>query len=294
MAIIGVAVLVAIFGIFPKIFKPPPTATPTIDIQAPSRTSIALTPSQPSISGPTGTDTSTCIDREGIPMCLVPAGKFTMGNDNGTAEEQPVHTVDLDQVNIDKFEVTNAFYKACVEAGGCSPPKYAKSHTHASYYDNSEFEDYPVIYVDWKQATSYCKWRGARLPTEAEWEKAARGTDGRSYPWIEDPIDCSYANYADCEGDTTAVGSYEKGRSPYGIYDMAGNVREWVSSLYFPYPYSMTDGRENPDVTAGSRVLRGGAWTRSGRDGVRSTYRYKSGPDDNLDYVGFRCARDVD
>lgn len=230
-----------------------------------------------------------------ISMRLVPAGTFSMGSETYD-DEKPIHEVDLDAYYIDAYEVTNALYKACVMAGVCDPPKDTKSYTRSSYYGNSEFDDYPVIYVDWNMAKTYCDWRDAYLPTEAQWEKAARGTDERTYPWGEG-LDCNKANYYDstksqyCVGDTTKVGSYESGKSPYGLYDMAGNVWEWVSSLYQPYPYSPTDGREDLSAS-GSRVLRGGSWGFSD-GGVRSANRDYVDPSGTYYGVGFRCSRSL-
>jgi formylglycine-generating enzyme required for sulfatase activity len=129
----------------------------------------------------------------------------------------------LDSFCMDVYEVTNALYAACVDAGNCTPPHSTRSSTRSNYYRKSVYMNYPVIYVDWSQAKTYCEWLGARLPTEAEWEKAARGTDERTYPWGE-VIDSSFANYNGAVGDTTEVGKYEKGKSLYGMYDMAGNV----------------------------------------------------------------------
>lgn len=186
--------------------------------------------------------------------------------------------------------MTIANYKSCVSASACQRPKEISSFHRSTYYDNDQFANYPVVYVDWNMAKAYCEWRNARLPNEAEWEKAARGLNGRTYPWGEG-IDVSFANYAPSMGDTTPVGSYEKGKSPYGVYDMAGNVSEWVSSLYKPYPYSSTDGREDT-IISDRRSLRGGSWQHFSSD-VRSADRdwdYQDGVSYNY---GFRCARDV-
>ena len=232
-------------------------------------------------------------DKDDMTMMYVPAGEFTMGNDKYS--EEPVHTVNLDAYWIDQTEVTNAMYAKCISAGVCKGPTQKTSYRRDSYYSNSQYDDYPVIYVDWNMAKAYCKWAGRRLPTEAEWEKAARGTDGRTYPWGEG-ISCDKVNDYDntnrkyCVGDTTKVGSYESGKSPYGLYDMAGNVEEWVSSLYKPYPYSATDGRE--DLTAnGHRVLRGGSWDVYDLyfSDVRSAFRNDFNPSGTFDDVGFRC-----
>ncbi len=236
--------------------------------------------------------------KDGMVMMFVPAGEFSMGSEDGANDEKPVHTVYLDSFWIDKTEVTNAMYAKCVEAGKCDPPYYISSYTHDSYYGNSEFNDFPMTNVTWYDAKAYCEWRGdgTRLPTEAEWEKAASWDDDkkekRVYPW-GDSIDCSFANYwgkdGGCTDDTTKVGSYPSGASFYGLLDMAGNVWEWVSSLYQSYPYSATDGREDL-FASGSRVLRGGSWVFLD-SGVRSSLRYRYSPD-NTDYViGFRCAR---
>ena len=283
-----------------RISKPEPGPTlvhePPILVQEPT--------SKPAPSEPTPTHQ---IENIGdIDMVLVPAGEFIMGRDASDEfvacqeyntecrldwfkDEEPPHTVYIDDFYIDIYEVTNAQYKACVDAGICDPPQMTGSNSRSSYYDNPDFDDYPVINVDWYQAQAFCEWRGGRLPTEAEWEKAARGTDGRTYPWGED-LDPSYANYNYSTGDTTAVGSYEKGKSPYGLYDMAGNVWEWVISLQRSYPYIPHDGRESLNEE-GIRLMRGGSWGYVGVS-VSTAYRYgNDSSESNLD-LGFRCARD--
>jgi formylglycine-generating enzyme required for sulfatase activity len=236
-------------------------------------------------------------DAKGISMRLVPAGEFMMGSDDDSDIHNQSHNVYLGAFYMDLYEVTNAHYADCVTADICDPPHSDRTDFRSIYYGNPEYDNFPVIYVDWMMAKTYCEWRGARLPTEAEWEKAARGTDGRSYPWGEG-ISCDNANYDGstdfdtlCIGDTTEVGSYESGRSPYGLYEMAGNVFEWVSSLYKPYPYDATDGRENLTI-GGSRVIRGGAWSEGPND-QRVFYRSWVGPDQSETAIGFRCARDV-
>jgi formylglycine-generating enzyme required for sulfatase activity len=229
-------------------------------------------------------------DSQGIPMRLIPAGEFMMGSDSDDDHLNSLHTLHLDAYYIDKYEVTNARYAECVNAGVCDPPHETKSEFHPEYFGNSQFDDHPVVYVDWNMARTYCSWREARLPTEAEWEKAARGTDGRTYPWGE-AISCDKANYDSCVGETTKVGSYESGQSPYGLYDMAGNVFEWVSSINKIYPYDATDGRE--DLTLGSnRVIRGGGWSHTAHD-VQTFYRSWIGPNYSESVIGFRCAKDA-
>lgn len=236
------------------------------------------------------------IDEKGVTIRLVPAGEFTMGSDADSDNRNLEHRVYLEAFYIDKYEVTNAHYAACVTAGVCEPPYFVKSDFRASYYGNPKYDHFPVIYVDWTMAKNYCEaWRGARLPTEAEWEKAARGTDGRSYPWGEG-ISCEQANYdgdpdlaAYCAGETSEVGSYENGKSPYGLYDMAGNVFEWTSSLNHSYPYDAADGRE--DLTrGGDRVTRGGSWNEDSND-LQVFYRSWLSPEYSESEIGIRCAK---
>ncbi len=217
-----------------------------------------------------------------VEMVLVPAGEFLMGSDapDAAADEQPVSKVILGAFWIDKLEVTNARYARCVEAGACSPPA-------TRLYSDPMKGDLPASLVSWVQAVAYCRWVGKRLPSEAEWEKAARGPDGREHPWGNTfPADRANAGYA---RGPLPVGGYLAGAAPYGTLDMS-NVWEWTSSLYRPYPYDPKDGRE--DLTArGARVNRGGSWYH-GAWYKRTTYRatadqmYRRVAD-----LGFRCAR---
>jgi formylglycine-generating enzyme required for sulfatase activity len=241
-------------------------------------------------------------------MVLVLAGEFIMGATVDQAmiecqkiragcqqtwfdDEEPVQTVYLAEYYIDKYEVTNSFYKICVDEGICESPKQNISITRSKYFGNPSFDNYPVIYVDWNMAKTYCEWRGARLPTEAEWEKAARGTTGLTYPW-GNGLNCSRANYwsnseGACKGDTTEVGSYESGKSPYGVYDMAGNVWELVMDWYDVYPNG--NARANTDFGKGYRSLRGGSWKYDDFDDIRPANRNRLYPTDNWENVGFRC-----
>jgi serine/threonine-protein kinase len=234
-------------------------------------------------------------DFKGVSMRLVSVGEFTMGGETYD-DEKPIHDVYLDAFYMDTYEVTNARYQDCVNVGVCDPPKQSGSYTHSLYYGNSQFDNYPVIYVDWNMATTYCEWRGAQLPTEAEWEKAARGTDGRTYPWGEG-ISCSRANYYGgskfCVGDTSPVGSYESGKSPYGIYDMAGNVWEWVADWYSE-TYYQSSPFENPvgPGTGQYRALRGGSWDLYDSY-VRSAFRRWNVPLYIGYNFGFRCSRSL-
>ena len=232
------------------------------------------------------------IDVFGIEMNLVPAGEFTMGSDEGGSDEQPVHQVYLDTFYMDKYEITNAQYKVCVDAAYCLPLTNNSSATRKSYYNNSEYDHYPVIYVDWNMAQSYCNWRGVGLPTEAEWEKAARGNSHITYPWGE-VANCDRANFGGCIGDTSEVGAFDGGQSIYGVYDMAGNVLEWVADFYSPsyYQESYTPNPQGP-VTGKYKVLRGGAWNDYDNE-VRSTNHFIDEQSSLNHFVGFRCAKDV-
>jgi formylglycine-generating enzyme required for sulfatase activity len=230
-------------------------------------------------------------DDYGVSMALIPAGMFEMGSEDGEDNEQPIHIVSLDDYYIDQYEVTNARYAECVDAGECDRPKNIRSATRNKYYGDPAYDESPVIYVDWDDARTYCAWRDARLPTEAEWEKAARGgLDGAQYPWGDELPDCLLANFAStvsCVGDTDPVGSYAP--NGYGLYDMAGNVWEWAQSLYLNYPYNAADGRENLNAT-GQRAVRGGSWLNSGYN-LRAAYRGLDDPSVTLNITGFRCAR---
>jgi formylglycine-generating enzyme required for sulfatase activity len=241
---------------------------------------------------------------DGSAMVYVPAGAFWMGSEEDSPEanpnEMPPHPVSLDAFWIDRTEVTNAQYERCVKDEGCDPPAERATHVYGDYYGESQYDDYPVVQVDWGQARAYCAWAGKRLPSEAEWEKAARGTDRRIYPWGNE-FDGNLANFCDglCTFDhrdrawndgyvsIAPVGSYEGGASPYGALDMAGNVHEWTSSLDWPYPYNARDGREDPDG-AGPRVVRGGSFG-AGWPGVRTASKEARPPAEIGVDVGFRC-----
>jgi formylglycine-generating enzyme required for sulfatase activity len=222
-------------------------------------------------------------------LVWVPEGEFSMGSDTGESDEKPVHTVYLDGYWMDRTEVTNAMYALCVAAGVCNQPYSTKSYTRSSYYGDSQYRDYPVIYVDWNQATAYCEWAGRSLPSEAQWEKAARGTDGRIYPLGDTAPDANLANYSRNKGDTTAVGSYPSGASPYGIMDMAGNVWEWVADWYGETYYSSSPATNPQGPSSGTyRGLRGGSWGNN-RSNVRSADRNWNVPGIQNDFIGFRC-----
>jgi serine/threonine-protein kinase len=247
----------------------------------------------------------------------IEAGEFTIGTDDKDAKitiegipaypEIPMHTVYLGGYWFDKYEVTNGQYALCVDAGVCKPPDMSNSYTRDEYCGNPKFSNYPVIHVDWFMASEYCEWADRWLPSEAEWEKAARGTDGRKYPWGDEPISeervnlCDITcprlhanhNYNDTYPETAPVGSFPEGASLYGIMDMAGNVWEWTNTIIRPYPYDATDGREDPTVSApqisGERVWRGGTWA-NGIWWIRTSVRYRSVPTYWISNLGFRCA----
>ncbi len=282
-----------------KIFSP--VMTPTQLQVLPSPTDVPSTATQeplviPTEVAPRPTEVTPVPveirDAKNIPMRLVPAGEFTMGgNDTGDVGSRPAQKVYLNAFYIDKFEVTNEMYDACVYAVECRKPHNGGSATRNTYFPNPVFAKFPVLYVDWKMANAYCAWRGARLPTEAEWEKAARGKDARLYPWGNQEPDCNLANHAGCVADTTPVDQHEAGQSPFGIYGMSGNVWEWTSTLFKGYPYNADDGREDP-TALGERIARGGSWhVFGGNSGnVRADIRLKLDPGYFGGYVGFRCA----
>jgi len=200
-------------------------------------------------------------------MILIPGGTFQMGglNDQAQSDEKPNHKVTLKGFWLDKTEVTNAQYAQCVAAGACEIPNELKSSTRNDYYTNAEYADYPVVYVTWNDAKNYCEWAGRRLPTEAEWEYAARGTDFRNFPWGDAEPAEETANFGYKNKDTVKVGSYPGGASPFGILDMAGNVWEWVAdyysaSYYEKSPAENPTGPDKPGVHGLQMVLRGGSW----------------------------------
>jgi formylglycine-generating enzyme required for sulfatase activity len=180
-------------------------------------------------------------------MVLIPAGSFVMGSDVGESDEKPAHSIFMNAYYIDKYEVSNEQYELCVLLNVCRRPIDVSSYQRLSYFGDPVFANYPVINVTFEMARAYCEdWRGARLPTEAEWEKAARGSEGPTFPW-GDEIGCQDANYRDkaCQRvrDTAPVTSFDQGVSDYGVYNMSGNVWEWVRDWYSPAFYL-----NSPDV----------------------------------------------
>jgi len=220
-------------------------------------------------------------------MIEIPAGPFTMGSDTGDPDEAPVHEVDLPAFEIDQLEVINADFAQFVEATGYQTDA-EKEGRSKNWRDDAEGKDnHPVVRVSWNDAVAYCEWLGKRLPTEAEWEKAARGTDGRTYPWGNE-WDPSKANVKETGlRGTAAVGSFGTGVSPYGVEDMAGNVWEWTADWYEPYPGSTYDSEYFGQKF---QVVRGGGWFEMA-DAVRTTNRDLTSPTAANDDIGFRCAR---
>jgi len=273
---------------------PPPTATLT---PFPTTPVLSLTPR----SSPTpGVGVRQISPVDGMDMVYVPAGEFLMGASDQDAQaesdERPMHRVWLDAFWIDKTEVTNAMYAACVNSGVCSPPFNLGSFSRESYFYDPLYASYPVVNVTWEAATTYCRWTSRRLPSEAEWEKAARGSDGRKYPWGNSPPDFTLLNSNMEIGDTTAVGSYPSGVSPYGALDMAGNVWEWVGDWYAENYYAASPNKNPVGPASGvHRVMRGGAFYNMLGEQypriIRVTFRGWLGDDFLLGSYGFRCAQ---
>ncbi|MER3423189.1 MAG: formylglycine-generating enzyme family protein, partial [Nitrospiraceae bacterium] len=210
--------------------------------------------------------------KDGSPMVLVPAGSFPMGvpkgDRDGGRDEYPRHEIFLGAYYIDKYEVTNGRYLEFVKATGHRIPQNPKSPSRTLWKGDQipeSIADRPVINVDWYDADAYCRWAGKRLPTEAEWEKAARGTDDRRFPWGNTEPTHKHLNYnQQWQGEKTLmpVGSYEAGKSPYGAYDMAGNVWEWVADWYDPLYYEKSPAKNPKGPESGTaKVLRSSGWS---------------------------------
>jgi formylglycine-generating enzyme required for sulfatase activity len=237
-------------------------------------------------------------------LVVIPAGVFIMGSEADDPDARPVHTVHLESFAISRYEVTNAQFAhflntnngttprcgdhICVDTQLENPSSHLLSR-QGRYVAQERYERHPVTNVSWYGARAYCQHLGMRLPTEAEWEKAARGTSGRAYPWgnVADPARLNAGNRV---GDTTPVGSYVEGASPYGLYDMAGNVWEWTADWYEAYP-------GNPYQTAlfgkKVKVVRGGSWNHPDDD-ARAAHRDIAHPARRIHVVGFRCAGGAD
>lgn len=286
---------------------PAPTATtepsPTPDLSVPTAT-FPAPPASP--EAPAYETRLSPVDA--MTQMHVPAGTLHMGGLDVYSEndELPYHDVNLKEYWIDQTEVTNGMYALCVGAGACRPPQRTASARQPLYYGTAEFQDHPVVNVTWGDAQAYCAWAGRRLPTEAEWERAARGDDMRTYPWGDEPPSARYANFNTLIRDTSRVGSYPAGASPYGALDMAGNVWEWVADLYDMryYEKSAAEDPTGPEEAFGrtQRVIRGGSFQDEFISIRLSNRGYELGPNPGAAYgspelegrssvkIGFRCA----
>ncbi len=270
----------------------------------------ALAPTPTPLPVPTIPPTPTpepFITETGSRMLYMPGGIFRLGNDEGENNEKPSQLIRVDAFFIDETEVTNGQYALCVAAGVCNPPHSSEATYHPSYYGDPTYDDYPVIQVNWYDALAFCEWRGARLPSETEWEKAAGFDPVQSiklrYPW-GDAFDGTKLNYCDVNcprdkrdaqvddghQDTAPVGSFPDGRSPIGLYDMAGNVMEWVGDWYDPrYYYEIVDTNPRGPLEGEYKSLRGGSWL-SEADELTVTVRGSFDPTVARANLGFRCA----
>lgn len=227
--------------------------------------------------------------RDGMTQVYIPAGEFVMGSwREKDSRRQKAHPVYLKAYWIDQVEVTNAMYALCVAEGGCKPPASINP-----YFGRKAYADHPVVYVSWEKAQAYCHWVGGRLPTEAEWEKAARGVDGRRYPWGSAPPDNFLLNFNGVYGDPRPAYDYLPGASPYGLLNMAGNVREWVADWFDP-DYYLVSPYENPQgpPSGETKSLRGGAYWDNAKQ-VQTFYRLSHDPTSPGQNRGFRCVEDV-
>lgn len=243
---------------------------------------------------------------EPVTMIRIPGGTFPMGAEGDIFDERPAHTVTVKTFDMDKVPVTNIQFAAFLNARGAVDGPYGLAYdltdrpakiwrVGARFTVEPGFEQYPVVSETWQGARAFCNWRGGRLPTEAEWERAARGATGRLYPWGNEPPDATRARYGMRLFDYVQVGRYPDGATPEGLLDMAGNVWQWTASLYRSYPYNPDDGREDPTAT-GERVTRGGGQTAT-PDLLRTTYRnvgMAATPPGGRPPVTFRCVQDVE
>jgi formylglycine-generating enzyme required for sulfatase activity len=241
--------------------------------------------------------------RDGMTQVCVPAGEFWMGaaasDGEAQADEKPRHRVVLAAFWIDRTEVTNTMFEKCVAAGACHPREYSpylwgvRLPNGTPYYGQVAFQEAPVIMLDGDEAQAYCVWAGRRLPTEAEWEKAARGSDERLYPWGAD-LDCEHASYLGCQKEPGLASSHPLGISPYGALNMSGNLWEWVSDWYDPgyYQHSPTQNPLGP-AEGEFRAIRGGGW-HSNPAQLRASNRSTGKPEHATDgEIGIRCAASV-
>ncbi len=232
--------------------------------------------------------------KDGSLLVRIPTGEYCMGSESGTPPERPAHRVSLGSFYIAQYPVTNAQYRQFVLDTGHRTPYLDDARAERENWDQERNlppagrEDHPVVLVSWHDAQAYCVWAGGRLPTEAEWESAARGgLAGEPYPW-GDGINRELANY-DNRAGTTPVGSYPS--NPYGLYDMAGNVWEWVADWYDPHYYAVSPTEDPQGPATGTvKVLRGGAWLLF-PEFCRVSYRFRNNPNFRFNLIGFRLAK---
>ncbi len=326
VAVTAVAALIAAF-LLGRLFLPQPESTSNKILTAPTATVTPAPPSPSPLPSPSPTDTpapafgigSTEIsEKDGMVMVYIPADEFLMGAAGADTlagdDEKPQHTVYLDGFWMDRTEATSAMFKRFVDETGYATD--AQKSGQGYFWSGSAWvavksadwqhpggpttsitgqDNYPVVQVSWNDAAAYCRWVGHRLPTEAEWEKAARGSDDRLYPWGDAAPDSTRLNFNRVVGDTTEVSHYPSGASLYGALDMAGNVWEWVANFYSETYYSAAPDR-NPGGPASGRghIRRGGSWASSHETElvyVTTTYRLWNNPSSRTDVTGFRCAR---
>ena len=287
----GLAVAIALAaGAYFLFLRPAVTPPGGHEVKSPSAAPqpLAGPPATPATKDASGQPAREISGKDGAAALLVPAGKFVMGDD----EDSPRHDVSLDSFYMDRYEVTASRYAKFLEATGqTSRPEYWHELNLASRGDR------PVIGVNWHEANAYCRWAGRRLPTEAEWEKAARGTDERTYPWGNQEPSANLANYGKPQTNAyqdglAPVGRHEAGKSPYGINDLAGNVSEWVADWYVDDLPTEVAWNPTGPASGKGKVIRGGGWydppTR-----VRSAKRFYASPGNRADDTGFRCAQDL-
>jgi serine/threonine-protein kinase len=228
---------------------------------------------------------------DGMTEVFVPAGQFRMGTDEkGAQKNRPAHLVEVSAFWMDQTEVSNAMYARCVAAGKCPLPAAGQN----PYYGDAKYDNHPVVYVTWSAADAYCHWAGRRLPTDAEWEKAARGTDERPYPWGDDPPDMRLANFDNLIGEPMPVDRYLLGASLYGALNMAGNIREWVADWFHEFYYLVAppvDPQGPPET--GKKSLRGGSYLDDANE-IRVFNRFDHEPNSPGENRGFRCAGDAE
>lgn len=322
LIIVGLGLGVVLFG---KLFLPSapvvaqqpaqatatilPTDLPTV-VEASPTVPPPLSTETPVPAGPMAGDTLIHL-KDGATLIYIPEGEFKMGLTRLQIDEllnycrtcrvenfsdaMPLHPVYLDAYWIYKYEVTNRQYRQCVDEGVCSKPvKLSSTSARPDYYTNSKFDNYPAVFVDWMRSAQYCAWAGGALPTEAQWEKAARGTaDTRLFPWGNQPPGSNLLNFDEQVGDTTPVDSYPAGASPYGVLNMSGNVYEWIADwygadYYTRSPYRNPPGPDGPESNKPSRVVRGGNWYWAGAY-ASLAFHDKWEPEKSSQDVGFRC-----